>query len=160
MYVWADGIYVKAGLEKDKAAMLVADRGAARWAEGRARGGERVSRVDGELGGAAAGSQGARAAGAAAGDRRRASRASGAPWRAVFPTVREQRCWNHRIVNVLDTLPKKLQGEGARAGSRRCPTPRRGRRPSGLKRALPGVGDEEGRGQRRAAGLRRTGSGW
>ena len=23
MYVWADGIYVKAGLEKDKAAMLV-----------------------------------------------------------------------------------------------------------------------------------------
>jgi transposase-like protein len=28
----------------------------------------------------------------------------------VFPTVEEQRCWNHRIVNVLDTLPKKLQG--------------------------------------------------
>jgi hypothetical protein len=30
----------------------------------------------------------------------------------VFPQVAEQRCWNHRIVNVLDTLPKKLQGEG------------------------------------------------
>src|SRR6266478_3067165 len=29
----------------------------------------------------------------------------------VFPTVREQRCWNHRIVNVLDTLPKKLHAE-------------------------------------------------
>jgi transposase-like protein len=27
----------------------------------------------------------------------------------VFPTVEEQRCWNHRIVNVLDTLPKQLQ---------------------------------------------------
>jgi len=31
--------------------------------------------------------------------------------RAVFPTVGEQRCWNHRIVNVLDALPKKLQAE-------------------------------------------------
>jgi transposase-like protein len=30
----------------------------------------------------------------------------------VFPEVAEQRCWNHRIVNVLDTLPKRLQGEG------------------------------------------------
>jgi len=27
----------------------------------------------------------------------------------VFPTVEEQRCWYHRIVNVLDTLPKQLQ---------------------------------------------------
>ncbi len=33
--------------------------------------------------------------------------------RAVFPTVGEQRCWNHRIVSVLDALPKKLQA-GAR----------------------------------------------
>jgi len=30
----------------------------------------------------------------------------------VFPEVAEQRCWNHRIVSVLDTLPQKLQGEG------------------------------------------------
>ena len=30
----------------------------------------------------------------------------------VFPAAEEQRCWNHRIVNVLDTLPEKLQGEG------------------------------------------------
>jgi transposase-like protein len=30
----------------------------------------------------------------------------------VFPQAEEQRCWNHRIVNVLDTLPQKLQGEG------------------------------------------------
>jgi putative transposase len=29
----------------------------------------------------------------------------------IFPTLGEQRCWNHRIVNVLDTLPKKLQAE-------------------------------------------------
>ena len=30
----------------------------------------------------------------------------------VFPEVEEQRCRNHRIVNVLDTPPHKLQGEG------------------------------------------------
>jgi transposase-like protein len=30
----------------------------------------------------------------------------------VWPEAREQRCWNHKIVNVLDQLPKKLQDEG------------------------------------------------
>jgi hypothetical protein len=45
------------------------DRGAPGWAEGRPRGGERVSRVDGELGGAAARPQGARATGTAAAHR-------------------------------------------------------------------------------------------
>ncbi len=29
----------------------------------------------------------------------------------MFPTVREQRCGNHRIVNVLDKLPRRLQAE-------------------------------------------------
>lgn len=29
----------------------------------------------------------------------------------VLPEVAEQRCWNHKIVNVLDALPKKLQAE-------------------------------------------------
>jgi transposase-like protein len=29
----------------------------------------------------------------------------------VWPEAREQRCWNHKIVNVLDQLPKKLQAE-------------------------------------------------
>ena len=24
----------------------------------------------------------------------------------VYPEAAEQRCWNHRIVNILDTLPK------------------------------------------------------
>ena len=111
MYVWADGIYVKAGLEKDKAAMLVliaALRGGRKvvlavesgyresiesWAallrDLKARGlrAPRPVIADGHLG----------------------------IWGAVttvFPEVAEQRCWNHRIVNVLDTLPKKLQGEG------------------------------------------------
>jgi transposase-like protein len=28
-----------------------------------------------------------------------------------LPTAAEQRCWNHRIVNVLDAMPKKHQAE-------------------------------------------------
>jgi transposase-like protein len=38
----------------------------------------------------------------------------------VMPEVSEQRCWNHKIVNVLDALPKKLQSE-ARELLRRIP---------------------------------------
>ena len=30
---------------------------------------------------------------------------------AVFPTTRHQRCWNHRALNVVDKLPKRLQPE-------------------------------------------------
>jgi putative transposase len=29
----------------------------------------------------------------------------------VYPTTREQRCWVHKTVNVLDKLPKRLQSE-------------------------------------------------
>jgi len=29
----------------------------------------------------------------------------------IFPTTRLQRCWNHRALNVLDKLPKRLQPE-------------------------------------------------
>ena len=111
VYVWADGIYVKAGLEKEKAAMLVLiaalrdgrklvlavesgyresiESWAAVLRDLKARGlrAPRLVIADGHLG----------------------------IWGAVvtvFPEVAEQRCWNHRIVNVLDALPQKLQGEG------------------------------------------------
>jgi putative transposase len=30
----------------------------------------------------------------------------------IFPDADEQRCWNHKIVNVIDTLPKRLQSAG------------------------------------------------
>jgi transposase-like protein len=30
---------------------------------------------------------------------------------AVFPEAAEQRCWNHRLLNVLDKLPLKRQAE-------------------------------------------------
>jgi putative transposase len=110
VYVWADGIYVKAGLEKDKAAMLVL---VAALRDGRkvvlaAESGYRESTESW-----------------AAVLRDLKTRGLRAPclliadghlgiWsavRTVFPTIAEQRCWNHRIVNVLDALPKKLQAE-------------------------------------------------
>jgi len=28
-----------------------------------------------------------------------------------YPQIAEQRCWNHRLTNVLNALPKKLQAE-------------------------------------------------
>jgi len=31
--------------------------------------------------------------------------------RNVYPEAAEQRCWNHKALNVLDKLPKKRQGE-------------------------------------------------
>lgn len=39
-------------------------------------------------------------------------------WNAVgevWPEVREQRCWVHRLANVLDKLPKRLQPKAKRA---------------------------------------------
>ena len=32
----------------------------------------------------------------------------------MFPQAKAQRCWNHRILNLLDKLPKRLQAEGRR----------------------------------------------
>jgi transposase-like protein len=110
VYVWADGIYVKAGLERDKAALLVV-MGAMRdgtkevlavtsgyrestnsWTEvfrdlkARGLGAPRLLIADGNpaIWGAA---------------------------RTVWPEAAEQRCWNHKMRNVLDRLPKREQPE-------------------------------------------------
>ncbi len=110
VYLWADGIYVKAGLDKDKAAMLVliaalrdgrkvvlavesgyresTESWAAVLRDLKTRGlrAPRLLIADGHLG----------------------------IWGAVgtvFPAGGEQRCWNHRLLNVLDKVPKKLQAE-------------------------------------------------
>ncbi|MER3410793.1 MAG: hypothetical protein C4306_12155 [Thermoleophilia bacterium] len=32
--------------------------------------------------------------------------------RDVYPQARRQACWVHKIANVLDALPKRLQGRG------------------------------------------------
>jgi len=108
VYLWVDGIYVKAGLEKDKAAVLVA---IAALRDGR----KVVLAVE-------AGARESTDAWSAI-LRDLKARGLGCPrlvvgdghlgiWGAlanVFPEAQEQRCWNHRIVNVLDKLPKKEQ---------------------------------------------------
>ena len=111
VYLWVDGIYVKAGLEKDKACILVALAGLSdgtkvfvgleaghresveSWSsmlrDLRQRG-LRMPRVvigDGNLG----------------------------IWgaiRNVWPGADEQRCWNHKILNILNKLPKKYEAQG------------------------------------------------
>jgi transposase-like protein len=110
VYQWADGIYVKAGLEKDKAALLIiigaltngrkiflaCESGYRESKESwagvlrnlRDRGLElgRLTIADGHLG----------------------------IWSAlgeIHPGGKEQRCWNHKIRNVLDCFPKRIRSE-------------------------------------------------
>jgi putative transposase len=111
VYLWVDGVYVKAGLEKDKAALLVVIGALANgekvvlavepgyressesWSavlrdlRGRGLNPPRLVIGDGHLG----------------------------IWGAlnnVYPGVLEQRCWNHKVMNVLDKLPRKAQAPG------------------------------------------------
>ena len=44
--------------------------------------------------------------------------------REVFPVTREQRCWFHKIANVLAALPKSAHPGGRRRRWRRSGTPR------------------------------------
>jgi transposase-like protein len=112
VYQWADGIYVKAGLEKDKAALLVIigalsngekkilacepgyreSKESWLWVlrdlTGRGLKLGRLTIADGHLG----------------------------IWSAlseVHPEGDEQRCWNHKITNVLDAMPKRVRAEAA-----------------------------------------------
>jgi len=113
VYLWVDGIYVKAGLEKEKAALLVVigslvdgrkvvlavepgyRESTGSWCEVlrdlKERGMNCPCSVTGD------GSLGI--------------------WGAlanVYPEALEQRCWNHKVVNVLDKLPKKVQAQAKR----------------------------------------------
>ena len=110
VYMWVDGVYLKAGLEKEKAAVLVVmaalsdgskvvvsavpgyRESTENWSDVlrdmRRRGLEcpRLVVGDGHLG----------------------------IWgalRNVYPQAAEQRCWNHKIVNVLAKLPKRQQDQ-------------------------------------------------
>jgi putative transposase len=110
VYIWADGLYVKAGLEDTKAALLVMI--------GVLTNGQKV---------VLAVESGQRESKESWGMILRDLRKRGLkPWRCTiadghlglwaalgeqYPTLAEQRCWNHKIVNVLDALPKKQQVE-------------------------------------------------
>ena len=111
VYAWADGIDVKAGLEDTKAAVLVI---IGALSDGR----KVVLAVE----------SGQRESKEAWARVLRGLRDRGlTPWRAtvadghlgiwaargeVCPQAEELRCWNHRIMNVIDQLPKKLWAEG------------------------------------------------
>ena len=110
VYLWVDGIYVKAGLEKEKAALLTVIAGL--------RDGRKVVL-------AVASGQRESTEGWSAILRDLKARGMKAPklvigdgnlgiWGAlanVFPEAKEQRCWNHRIMNILDQVPKKQQAQ-------------------------------------------------
>ena len=108
VYVWADGVYVKAGLESEKAVLLVVI-GAMK--DGRkeilaVRPGYRESKESWKAVFRDLKGRGLQAPKLLVAD------GNAAAWAAVsevWPESREQRCWNHKIVNVLDQLPKKLQ---------------------------------------------------
>ena len=109
VYVWVDGIYVKAGLEKDKAALLVV-------IGARADGAKEVLAVEcGHRESQASWSGILRDLKARGMNCPRLVMGDGhlGIWSAlanVYPESGEQRCWNHRMRNVLDRIGKKKQG--------------------------------------------------
>jgi len=109
-YVWADGVYIKAGLDKEKTALLVL---VGVTLQGKK---ELISVLEGyresrdswrEIW------QGVHA------------RGMKCPWliigdgiaglwdavAEVYPQAQDQRCWKHKMVNILDKLPKPKQAE-------------------------------------------------
>ena len=110
MYMWVDGIYVKAGLERDKAAVLVvigAMRDGSKEVLALVSGyRESVESWSGVL-------RDLRARGIGA-PRRLVADGNTAIWgaaRQIWPEAGEQQCWNHTLRNVLDRLPQREQAE-------------------------------------------------
>ena len=108
VYLWADGVYVKAGLEKEKGALLVVIGALA----------DGTKEVLAVVPGYRESKESWRAVFKDLKDRRleapKLMVADGniGAWAAaaeVWPEADEQRCWNHKILNVLDRLPVKLQ---------------------------------------------------
>jgi len=108
VYLWVDGVYVKAGLEREKAAVLVV---LAALSDGRKA---LVTLVPGHRESTEGWSavlrdlkaRGLQAPKLVIGD---GHLGIWAGLRTVYPEAQEQRCWNHRIVNALDKVPKRLQ---------------------------------------------------
>jgi transposase-like protein len=110
VYLWVDGIYVKAGLEKDKAALLVAMAGLSNGQKvfvaiepGYRESTESWSSLLRGLG-----KRGMNAPKLILGD---GHLGIWGALRNVYPEADEQRCWNHKILNVLNKIPRKAQGQ-------------------------------------------------
>lgn len=106
VYLWVDGVYVKAGLEKEKAALLVVMGALSDGRKvilsvtpGHRESTESWSAVLRDLK-----SRGLSCPRLVIGD---GHLGIWGALRNVFPEASEQRCWNHRIVNILDKIPKK-----------------------------------------------------
>ena len=110
VYLWVDGVYVKAGLEKDKAAILVVlaalrdgQKVILAVESGYRESTESWSAILRDLK-----RRGLLAPQLVVGDGHLGIWGALA---AVFPEAKEQRCWNHRLLNILDKLPLKRQAE-------------------------------------------------
>lgn len=113
VYVWVDGIHLKVRLEQDKVCLLVVIGVRADGTK------ELVALDDGHRESTESWAdllrgckrRGMRAPVLAVGD---GALGFWAAVREVFPETREQRCWFHKIANVLNVLPKSAQ-PGAKA---------------------------------------------
>jgi putative transposase len=113
VYVWVDGIHLKVRLEQDKVCLLVMVGVRADGTK------ELVALDDGHRESTESWAdllrsckrRGMRAPVLAVGD---GALGFWAARREVFPETREQRCWFHKIANVLNALPKSAQS-GAKA---------------------------------------------
>jgi len=112
-YAWADGVYLGAGLEKEKTVLLCVV-GARDDGEKELLGmdpGYRESKESWAETLRDLRNRGLEAPMAATGD------GALGLWAAldeVYPTTEHQRCWNHRIMNVQSKLPKRRQAEARR----------------------------------------------
>lgn len=110
VYLWADGVYVKAGLEREKAALLVLVGALSDGTKvllavesGERESTESWARVLRDL----------KARGLKAPTLTIADGHLGL-WGAlteIYPTSAEQRCWLHKLLNVLDRVPQQAQLE-------------------------------------------------
>jgi putative transposase len=114
LYVWADGIHVNVRLEDDRVCLLV-------MIGARPDGTKELIAVEDGYRESTESWQamlrdlkqrGLEAPIVAVGD---GALGFWAALREVWPKTREQRCWFHRLANVLDKLPKRLQGRARKA---------------------------------------------
>lgn len=115
VYFWADGIHVQARLEDDAQCLLVI---IGATPEGKK---ELVGLIDGVRESAQSWKElllDLKRRGLAIGPELAVADGALGFWKAlaeVWPKTREQRCWVHKTANILNKLPKSLQGKAKRA---------------------------------------------
>jgi putative transposase len=108
VYIWADGVYIKAGIEKDKSCLLVM---IAALVDGSKvilaiEGGHRESTESWSSLLRSLRDRGLKCPKAVVGD---GALGLWAGLRNVYPEAKELRCWNHRIMNIVDRVKKSDQ---------------------------------------------------